>query len=329
MKLLYLPLIACVAFACCSKNQNNESGNSTWGEQPALPVVDGRSDFTISGNQYYVNVMGNTLPRMPAFPSLSVKPGVARGYVADLSGKPMKGAHIGVSSSMTGGFYSSGSGITDDNGYYEFTIPGGAAYFFGTATTITYNETPAVVALYPAGGTSSFPSGNGVVKNFVLLSYGPANPDEVAQQPNNESNYYGGALSFWFNTNDPDDYYQNPEYLPHNGTIEIELVPVGTGLYKETRSFKITRQIGAQTAFAIHNIPVGKYTINAKMSNGHPLKMSAIGTKANVYEHLGLKPDNAVGTSTVTFTPNHQYTPVMVASFKSNWDALEIGLKME
>ncbi|GAB3424497.1 hypothetical protein GCM10027516_25050 [Niabella aquatica] len=314
--------------AKCSKDTSETSGEATWEEQPPLPVVNGHANFTIAANAYYVNVMGNTLPRMPVFPSLSARAGVARGYVADLSGKPLKGAHIGVSSSLTGGFYSSGSGLTNDNGYYEFIIPAGAAYFFGTATTITYNETPTVVALYPVGGTTAFPSGSGVVKNFVLLSYGPANPDEVAQQPNNESNYYGGALSFNFNINYAGDPYQNPEYLPEDGIVEIELIPVGTGLYGETKSFKITRQIGDYTGFSIQNIPVGKYTINAKMSDGRKLKMNATGTKANVYEHLGLKPDKAIGTSTVTFTPNHQYTPVMVPSFKSNWDALEIGLKL-
>ncbi len=332
MKLLYSLFATCVLFACCSKDSTESSGNvaggNKWEQQPDLPAVDGHEDFTISGDEYYVNVMGNTIPRMPKFPSLGVKNGVARGYVADLSGKPLKGAHIGVSSSLTGGFYSSGSGLTDENGYYEFTIPMGAAYFFGTATTITYNETPTVVALYPVGSTSSFPSGDGVVKNFVLLSYGPANPDEVAQQPANESNYYGGALSFSFNIYYHDDAYQDPEYLPEDGIIEIELIPAGPCLYGESRSFKITRQIGNSTGFSIQNIPVGKYTINAQMSDGRKLTMSAVGTKANVYPKLGLKPDKASGTSTVTFTPNHQYTPVMIASFKSNWDALEIGLKL-
>ncbi|ODS85959.1 MAG: hypothetical protein ABS46_01560 [Cytophagaceae bacterium SCN 52-12] len=320
-------LIAALLFIGCSKDLE-QSPAQGWGEQPALPEVRGQASFSLSGNEYYVNVMGNTLPRMPVFPSLSAKGGIARGYVADLSGKPLKGAHIGVSSSLTGGFYSSGSGLTNDDGYYEFTIPAGAAYFFGTAVTVTYNETPSVMALYPVDGTTAFPSGSGVVKNFVLLSYGPANPDEVVQQPNNESNYYGGALSFNFNINYAGDPYQTPEYLPENGVIEIELIPVGTGLYGETRSFKITKQIGNMNIFSIHNIPIGKYTINAKMSDGRKLKMRATGTKANVYEHLGLRPDNATGTSTVTFTPNHQYTPVMVPSFKSNWDALEIGLKL-
>ncbi|MBO9634952.1 MAG: hypothetical protein J7578_17710 [Chitinophagaceae bacterium] len=326
MKLFYHLLVTSIVFAGCSGKSNDASGQGKWGDQPALPVVSGHENFTIAGNKYYVNVMGNTIPRMPNFPSVSVKKNYARGYVADLSGKPLKGAHIGVSSSMTGGWYSSGSGVTDENGYYEFLIPAGAAYFFGTATTITYNGTPAVVGLYPAGGTTSFPSGEGVVKNFVLLSYGPANPDEIAAQPNNETNYYGGALYFWFHVNYPGDNYDG--YLPSNGVIEIELTPVEPCMYGETRSFKITRQIGTYDGFNIVNIPVGKYTIKAKMSNGSQLKMKATGTVANVYEHLGLDPDEATGTSTVTFTPAWQYTPVMVSSFKSNWDALEIQLSL-
>lgn len=324
MKFLCLLLVPFMALAGCSKNSN--SGNGSWGDQPDLPVVDGEARFNISGTQYYANVMGNAIPEMPNYPSLPVKAGVARGYVADLTGRPIKGAHIGVSSSMTGGFYSSGSGLTDDNGYYEFPIPAGAAYFFGTAVTLNYNETPAVFALYPVGGTSSFPSGQGVVKNFALLSYGLGNPDELGQQPNNESNYYGGALSFNFNINYAGENYEG--YLPYNGVIEIELIPIGSGMYGETRSFKVTRQIGSQTTFAIHNIPIGKYTINAKMSDGRPLKMRATGTVANVYENLGIKSVNTPGTGIVTFTPNYQYTPVMVPSFKSNWDALEIGLRL-
>ncbi|HVK49793.1 MAG TPA: hypothetical protein VM488_18145, partial [Pseudobacter sp.] len=249
-----------------------------------------------------------------------------RGYVADLRGKPIKGAHIACSSTMTGGWYSSGSGTTDDNGYYEFQIPAGAAYFFGTAVTVTYNGTPAVMAVYPVGGTTSFPSGQGVVKNFVLLSYGPANPDEIAAHPNNETNYYGGALYFWCNVNYPGENYEG--YLPSNGVVVIELTPVEPCMYGETKSFKITRQMGDMQVFNIVNIPVGKYTIKASLSDGRKLRMKATGTVANVYENLGLRPDNSVGTSTVTFTPEWQRTPVMVPSFKSNWDALEIQLSL-
>lgn len=326
MKLFYHLLIASVVFAGCSGKSNDAAGQAKWGDQPALPVVNGQASFSINGNGYYANVMGNTIPRMPNFPSVSVKKNFARGYVADLSGKPLKGAHIACASSMTGGWYSSGSAVTDDNGYYEFQIPAGAAYFFGTATTITYYGTPAVVALYPVGGTTSFPSGQGVAKNFVLLSYGPANPDDVAAHPNNETNYYGGALYFWCNVNYPGENYEG--YLPSNGIIEIELIPVEPCMYGETKSFKVTKQLGVSDVFTIVNIPVGKYTIKAKLSDNRQLKMEATGTVANVYENLGLNPDKARGTSTVTFTPNWRTTPTMVPSFKSNWDALEIKLSL-
>lgn len=325
MKLFYYSLMTCLMFAGCS-SKGDSVGAEAWGQQPDLPVVNGHQDFNISGTGYYVNVMGNTTPRMPNFPSLSVKKNIARGYVADLRGKPIKGAHIACSSTMTGGWYSSGTGITDDNGYYEFQIPAGAAYFFGTAVTVTYNNTPAVMAVYPVGGTTAFPSGNGVVKNFVLLSYGPANPDEIAAHPNNETNYYGGALYFWCNVNYPGENYEG--YLPSNGVVVIELTPVEPCMYGETKSFKITRQMGDMQVFNIVNIPVGKYTIKASLSDGRKLRMKATGTVANVYENLGLKPDNSVGTSTVTFTPEWQRTPVMVPSFKSNWDALEIKLSL-
>lgn len=325
MKLFYYSLMTCLMFAGCS-SKGDSVGAEAWGQQPDLPVVNGHQDFNISGTGYYVNVMGNTVPRMPNFPSLSVKKNIARGYVADLRGKPIKGVHISCSSTMTGGWYSSGTGITDDNGYYEFQIPAGAAYFFGTGVTVTYNNTPAVMAVYPVGGTTAFPSGNGVVKNFVLLSYGPANPDEIAAHPNNETNYYGGALYFWCNVNYPGENYEG--YLPSNGVVVIELTPVEPCMYGETKSFKITRQMGDMQVFNIVNIPVGKYTIKASLSDGRKLRMKATGTVANVYENLGLKPDNSVGTSTVTFTPEWQRTPVMVPSFKSNWDALEIKLSL-
>ncbi len=326
MKLIYHLLMTFLLASSCSKNSNGSSSEDTWGSQPDLPVVSGTATLTIPASGYYVNAMGNTIPRMPNFPALSVKANIARGYVADLKGNPVKNAHIGVSSSLTGGFYSSGSAVTDEKGYYEFRIPAGAAYFFGTAATVTYNETPAVIALYPVGGTTSFPSGNGVVKNFVLLSYGPANPDEVAQQPNNESNYYGGAISFNFNINYPGDPNPSPEYLPSNSIIEIELTPIEC-LYGEKKTFKVSRQVSdISTNFAIQNIPVGKYTITAKLSNGTKLKMTANGPRANVYEKLGLKTD-AQGVSTLTFTPSWQVTPVMVASFKSNWESVQIGLK--
>ncbi|MET0461614.1 MAG: carboxypeptidase-like regulatory domain-containing protein [Chitinophagaceae bacterium] len=324
MKFLCHLLLTSLLISSCSKSSKGSAAeDTTWKPQPDLPVISGSANFTIPASGHYVNVMGSSIPRMPVYPTLKVKQNFARGYVADLTGKPLKGAHIGIN-----GYYASQTAVTDNNGYYEFKLPPGASYFFGTATTITYNETTAVVALYPADGSVRLPSGEGVVKNFVLLSYGPANPDEVGQQPNNETNYYGGAVYFNFNINYSSDPNPTAEYLPSNGIIEIELIPLEC-LYGERKSFKVSRQISdISTSFAIQNIPIGKYTIKAALSDGRKLKMSENGPRAGVYEKLGLIPRSATGTSTITFTPSWQSTPVMVASFKSNWDAVKIGLKL-
>ncbi|RYY60528.1 MAG: hypothetical protein EOO05_09605 [Chitinophagaceae bacterium] len=325
-------LLACVFLACCSKSPDNNPGSGNpadpgkWPTQPALPVVSGNASFVISKTEWSVNVMGNTAPRMPLFPSVPVKKGYARGYVADLAGRPLKGATIGLRATLVGGSYSGASGKTNDNGYYEIKLPFGACQYYTTATTIAYGAGQAVVGLYPADGDiESFASDDGDVQNFVMLSYAPGDPEEIASQPNNETNYYGGTLYFNYQINYAAESY--PTYLPNDGEIEIELVPEGAGLFGETKSFKITRSIGT-TLFSINNIPVGKYSIKARLKNGPDLHMKATGPVANVYQHFGLKPDDVTGNSTVMFTPTWQSTPQMVPAFRSNWDALTITLSL-
>jgi hypothetical protein len=326
MKITHL-FIACLLLASCSKKSGHGGdGEGTWGEQPALPVVTGQQTFDVPDNIHYVNVMPNN-PRMPNFPSASVKKGYARGYVADLSGKPIKGANISVRASLTGTFEDSGTATTNDNGYYEIKIPTGATNFFGTAVTINYGESNAVLALSPIGGLGSFPSGDGIVKNFVLLSYGLGNPDDLNQYPNHSTNYYGGSVYINYNLNYPGDTY--PTYIPLGGVVEIELIPEGSGLYGETKSFRVNKTIGNISGFSIVNIPVGKYTIKAKLRGRGDLKMTASGPHANDYQYLGLKPDNAIGTSTVMFTPIKGVTPGMVANYKSNWEAVSIWIQAQ
>lgn len=97
MKLILHLLMSYLLLSSCSKSSSNSSPEDTWGTQPDLPVVSGTATLTIPANGYYVNAMGNTIPRMPNFPALSVKANIARGYVADLKGNPVKNAHIGVS----------------------------------------------------------------------------------------------------------------------------------------------------------------------------------------------------------------------------------------
>ena len=192
--------LGCLVFLSCSKEPKNTSGETSWPEQPPLAQVAGQQIFNVPAEVHHVNVMPDN-PRMPKFPTASVKQGWARGYVADLNGKPLQGANIGVVSSLTGTQHASAMGQTNQNGYYEFKLPAGAAYFFGTATTITYGQTNVVVALRPEQGTAYFPSGNGVVKNFVLTSHGTADPNEVNQSPSFATNYYGGALYLNYSLN--------------------------------------------------------------------------------------------------------------------------------
>ncbi|RYE39706.1 MAG: carboxypeptidase regulatory-like domain-containing protein [Sphingobacteriales bacterium] len=319
-------LLTSLMFMGCSKDTEKISGDEKWPEQPPLAAVTGQQTFNVDANIHHVNVMPEN-PRMPKFPSVSVKQGFARGYVADLSGKPLEGANIGVVSSLTGTLHASAVGQTDQNGYYEFKLPAGAAYFFGTAIAISYGQTNVVMALSPDQGTAYFPSGKGVVKNFVLTSHGTADPAQVNQSPSFSTNYYGGSLYLNYSLNYEGESY--PGYVPVGGVIEIELIPEGTGLFGESRSFKVNKTVGLNLGFNIVNIPVGKYTIKAKLRGGGELKMSENGPKKHLYPNLGLKPDGAIATSSVLFTPVYQITPEMVGSYKSNWEALSIRLQTQ
>jgi len=70
----------------------------------------GVKTFKVDKETEYINVMGKEMPEIPKFPSLSPKSGKARGYVKDVNGNPLKGAHIGVRSSLGGSYYSGASG---------------------------------------------------------------------------------------------------------------------------------------------------------------------------------------------------------------------------
>jgi hypothetical protein len=299
-------------------------GEQEWPEQPSPTVVDGHKTFTADGDEFVVNVMGDAQPKSPNFPNLGVKKGILRGYVADMTGKPLRGAYIGARVTVIGGTYSGAHAETDENGYYEIDLPIGAVHYYATGYTIDYGGSRAVVGLTPADdNTTGFASESGMVKNFVLQSYGVGNKDEVLQQPGNESNYYGGAINFDYQV----DWDGNkPDYLPEDGEIEIDLIPEGKGLYGETRSFKVYKKIG-YSELTIVNIPVGKYAIKAKLRGGEDLKMTASGTYANAYPLFGLKPRTAVGQAGVLFTPSWQRTPGTVPAHRGNWQAVVIELK--
>lgn len=323
--------IAALLVAGCSKDPSAIEGgeNTKWGDQPALPVVNGQATFTLNAADDYVSVMGNTVPRMPNFPDLKVKPGIVRGYVADLSGKPLQGAHLGVRSTATGGSYSGASDETDANGYYEITIPWGATEFYAAGYTIDYGEGRAVMSLGAADGKlGSFPSADGLVKNFVLMSYGVYNKDLVSQKPRDPTNYAGGCFYITYNVADASSVYNPETYIPENAEIQVTLTPDGPGLYGENKTFVINKKASLQNYnFIIMNVPVGRYTIAAKLKDGKPLQMEAVGRYANMYPYFGLKPGAATGSAKLLFTPDTQSENSRTLPNRGNWGSLQIKVE--
>jgi len=323
-------IIAMFIFASCAKTagSENNNGDNDWPAQDTLPAVDGQVSFNLAANEDFVNVMGVSTPRMPKFPALQAKKNFLRGYVVDLNGKPLKGAIIGVRSTQDGGWYSGVSGETNEKGYYEFKMPNGAASFYVAGYTIDYGQGRAPVSLYPADGRlESFASANGSVGNFVLMPYGIADRDKAGQKPRDEANYFGGSLYFSYIVDDPSDIYTDPGQLPANAEILITLTPDGETLYGETRTFIINKRT-ALNNFSVLNIPVGRYTISAKMKDGRQLKLRATGTYATAYPFFGLKPAEAMGSAKVMFTPLFNSSQSTVVPGLGNWRMVQIKLEL-
>ncbi|MFC5409873.1 hypothetical protein ACFPMF_11175 [Larkinella bovis] len=320
--------MAALLLVGCSKDPSAINGDEPgqWGNQPALPVVNGEASFTLNAADDYVNVMENATPQMPSFPALTPRKGMVRGYVADLSGKPLQGAYIGVRSTATGGFYSGASDETDANGYYEITVPWGAAEFYAAGYTIDYGRGRALMSLAAADGKlGSFPSADGLVKNFVLLSYGTYSKNLAAQKPRDQTNYAGGSFYITYNVSDPTDYYIPPNYLVEGSEIQITLTPDGPGFYGETKKFVINKKVSLQNYnILIMNVPVGTYTLTAKMKDGKPLQLEAVGRYANTSPYFGLQPGQATGSAKLLFTPDTASELAQVLPSRSNWGTLQI-----
>ncbi len=313
MRSSVLLLIAVLfGLSCCNKTADKpddpdpvevEEEKPSWGAQPPLPVVSGEAAFTLTGADDHVNVMESFKPRIPKFPKVKAVEGKIVGFVADLSGKPLEGAYVGVRSTLVGGSYSSASGETDENGYYEILIPWGAAEIWAGGYSISYGTGKAAIGLYPADGkVQSFESTKGMVKNFVLLTYGLADEDERAEKPWSSAGYFGGSLYINYSLGDPDDIWASKGSLPYDAEIQIKLTPDGGTLYGEKKTFTITKMVENHN-FTINNIPVGRYTITAVLKDGRPLKLRQTGPYISTYPHHGLKPKEALGSAQVWFTP--------------------------
>lgn len=301
----FIPFLLFIFFFGVGCNKSGEAGTDAngqgkWPQQTPLPAVTGEAGFQLSPSDLYVNVMQNSMPRMPNFPSAKQKQLMMNGYVADLTGKPVEGAFIGLRSQGT--VYIAASTETDANGYYEMNIPLGGADIYVAGHAIQYGNGKAALSLYPADGRTSLTNpGAGVIKNFVVMSYGLADEDERNNNPGFPSGYFGGALMFDYVLHDP---LWEPTGLPEGAEVEIKLTPVtGTTLYGEAKSFTIVRTIGNGNGFFnVNNIPVGQYNITARLKDGRQLKMKQTGPHVTQYPNHGLQPKEGTGTATVWFT---------------------------
>jgi hypothetical protein len=223
------------------------------------------------------------------------------GYVADLSGKPLEGAYIGLRS--PGMVYIAASAQTDANGYYEMSIPLGGADIYAAGYTIDYGSGRAALSLYPTDGKIALTNtGAGLVKNFVLLSYGLADANKRAAEPWSPLGYYGGSLRFDYSIYDE---MWNPRGLPAGADVELTLEPLaGTTLYGETKSFTVIKRIsGGNGNFVINNIPVGTYNLTARLNDNRQVTLKYTGPYVSQYPHHGLQPREATGSAKLLFTP--------------------------
>ncbi|ULQ56955.1 carboxypeptidase-like regulatory domain-containing protein [Flavihumibacter rivuli] len=322
-------LLALLVTISCSKSGSSNNGEGraiVWPSQTGItPVIEGAVNFSLSATDDHLNVMENTMPRMPNYPQVKAKKNRMSGFVADLAGRPLAGAYIGLRTPGT--VYVASSAITDQDGYYDMEIPLGGADIHAAGYTIEYGQGQAAMSLYPADGNVAVTNAEkGVVKHFVMLSYGLADPAKRASEPWSAAGYFGGSLRFDYVLYDA---MWDPKGLPFGAEIVLKLSPVaGSTLYAETRSFTITRKVGnGINNFIINNIPVGIYTITASLKSGTKLRMRNTGSYVSVYPNHGLQPRSAVETAKLLFTAMDVDKRTANVNF-GNWRPVNITLEL-
>jgi len=328
-KIILLGFAAMVLLACSRKNDSESGGG---GDDPGtiipelpfdqLPAT--QASFNVAGQTTYVNVMENNRKSLPTFPALKKIANKAIGYVKDSYGRPLKNASIGISSSIVGGGSTPAFGVTNEKGYYEISIPFGEAYYYNAGYTIDYEGSRGAMGLYPADGemSASFASANGEVKNFVLLPYGKGAPDEVASDPWDPNNYFGGSLTLSWMLRDGS---LPPEgSLPIGMVFEVKLTPLALVHAAEKKTITIRKTVEF-TTLRIVNIPLGKYKVEIHTSNGTAMKMQQTGI--NRRPEYGLNPTSATGSATYTMIPTSADSK-RVTPFRGAWDEVGITIKL-
>jgi hypothetical protein len=321
---LILGSIALLSTGARSQGTSTKSSRQT----PSTEAPQSAQTFEVPANGGVVNVMKGVAPKMPTFSKLAVKAGFVRGYVKDASGKPLEGAVIGVRSSAAGGFYSGGQGKTDEKGYYEITVPWGAAEFYCAGYSVDFYDERAALGLHPADGEASqFASAKGAAENWVLLNHGIADRDGASESPEYINNYYGGGLSIGYYVADP--RFDGDSGLPEGAEIDLSLIPDGPLLDgSKGRNFIFSQRVqnGVGRGFKIVNVPIGRYRLVAWLKQDgkpSPLKIKETGPYGN--RPFGLQPKQAEGSATLTFRPGGA-TAGKVAAGHGNWSSVDITL---
>lgn len=285
----------------------------------------------VGAHQMSVNIMKEEMPNLPAFPKLTPKAGVVRGYIKDTNGKPLAGALIGVRATATGGLYSGASATSDARGYYEVKVPWGSVHFYCASYTTNYGGGRAALSLHPTDGQSgTFPSGPGLVRNWVLLPYGIADRNTLSEKPHFSTNFYGGAVNIDYHTTDRPPTFADDDYLPEGSQIDLSFTPVGKLLDgSQGRSFNIIREVGNSSweNFNVNNIPVGIYRVQAQLSyqgKTWPLHWEEIGPKSSM--SFGLEPKSGSDQPTLTLRPSSASNEKTLPQYGS-WDAVSLRLK--
>lgn len=315
-------------FAGCSKKEGPSTDDDTGKPSPAdetrTPVPFAQlpastREFTVAGTRTYVDVMGKQRSKLPAFRTLSVKQNTMRGYVKDIYGRPLKGADIGIRSSIIGGTYSSASGQTDANGYYEILLPVGTVAVWGAKYLMDYESGKAPVSLFPADSSlASFTSTNGAVKNFVLLPYGQGQPEQIIKGPYWPSSYMGGSIHLSYSLRT--ESLPLPGSFPVGSVILIKLTPLDLLYADEKISFTIRKVVESNELY-INNIPLGRYKIELKLENGPDIRMAE---SINLKPDFGMQPKQATGSTQITFIPGDP--EVMV--WYGNWWIVPINIEL-
>jgi hypothetical protein len=250
-----------------------------------------------------LDVMSGQQPKLPQFPKLQRKAGTIRGYVKDLKGQPVAGAHILVIAPAMWGYGTgtNASGRTNANGLYEIKVPFAGAQVWCAGVARTMHGVRMALPLHPVDGElDNFSSKQGEVENFVLLPYGTASPSGVADNPRLDANYYGGSFTVGYSEG------EGKGYFPKGSTIEITLTPDGPLMGGVSgRTFVIQRTVEPYDNFKVNNIPLGRYKISAKWIHNGTSTPLRIGENGNADRAGGLDPRESLGTATLLFRSSY------------------------